>query len=108
MYGRLRTYHPGPIEHLLPSIKQSGRSAGDDPRVGRQLFEPGNVAGKRMLGPSDDGEPIIEEWFLKKVRPGVITKRADKDIDLAAAKEFDQFEVRPFQNVDRYTRLLAQ
>ncbi len=61
-----------------------------------------------MLGPSDDGEPIIEEWFLKKVRPRVFTKRADEDIDLAAAEKFDQFEVRSFENVDSYTRLLAQ
>ncbi len=65
LYGCLRTYHPGPIEHLLPPIKQAGRSTGNNPRVGRQLLKPGNATGKRMLGSTNDGEPIIEEWFLK-------------------------------------------
>lgn len=43
-----------------------------------------------MLRSSNDGEPIIKEWFLKKVRTGVITERTDENVDFAAAEQFDQ------------------
>ncbi len=61
-----------------------------------------------MLRPSDDGKTIIEEWLLKKIGSGVITKRPNKDIDLATAEKFNKLEVRPFQNIDCNARLLAQ